>query len=240
MNGGEMMYKIAICEDEQIQSIELMNKLKEYANSKNLKFEIDCFESGEKLLEQNFHVYDFIFLDIEMPGMNGVDLAKEIRKTCTKIKIIFLTAHESYWPEGYKVMAFRFLVKPLDNEQLNETLTTLIEEINAGQQFIVARSDKTLAKVLIEEITYLEISGRKVLIHTMDETYTSSYSLNNWYQKLAVHNFEYTHSSYLVNLKYVKLVARDKVTLTTGTEVYMSLRKYKGFKASFVRYISQL
>lgn len=234
------MYKIAICEDEKVQAVELMNSLKHYESEQAIKFEIDCFECGEDFLKEDYFEYDFIFLDVEMPGINGIEVAKEVRKTCPKSKIIFLTAHEFYWPEGYKVMASRFLIKPLKQEDLSETLTVLIEELNGATQYIVARSEKSLSKVLIEDITYLEIAGRKVLIHTPEETYTSSYSLNNWYHRLAIHHFEYTHSSYLVNLRYVKLVARDKVTLTTGEEVYMSLRKYKGFKTSFVRYISQL
>ena len=239
INGGEIMYKIAICEDSRIQAVELIDSLKAYGSECRIKFEIDYFGCGEDFLEKNYFEYDVIFLDVEMPRINGIEVAKEIRKTCPKSKIIFVTAYEHYWPEGYKVMASRFLIKPLKQDELTEALTSLIEELNTAKKYISARSERALEKVLIEDITYLEISGRKVLIHTPEAIYTSSYNLNSWYHRLAIHHFEYTHSSYLVNLKYVKLVARDKVTLTTGEEVYMSLRKYKGFKTSFVRYISQ-
>lgn len=233
------MYKIAICEDEAIQVDILIKQIKTYMENHKIQFDIECFCTGEEFLSHDYTQYDLIFLDIKMQGISGIDVAKEVRKTCFKTKIIFVTGYENYWSEGYKVMASRFLIKPLRLEEVTEALSSVIDELKFSRQSIVARKDNALAKILIEDITYLEIFGRKVLIHTIDGNYSSSYSLNNWYKQLKIHHFEYAHSSYLVNLKYVKIVDRDKVTLTTGQEVYMSLRKYKNFKTSFIQYMSQ-
>ena len=233
------MYKMAICEDEQIQAELLIKQLKTYMENHKINFDIVYFSTGEEFLKQDYNQYDLIFLDIKMQGISGIEVAKEVRKARSKTKIIFVTGYEDYWPEGYKVMASCFLIKPVKLEELTEALSSVIDELNSSRQSIVARKDNVLAKILIEDITHLEISGRKVLIHTIDGSYSSSYSLNNWYQQLRIHHFEYAHSSYLVNLKYVKIVDRDKVTLTTGQEVYMSLRKYKNFKTSFIQYMSQ-
>lgn len=234
------MYKIAICEDEQIQTDILIKQLETYMESHKIKFAIECFSTGEELLKKEYYQYDLIFLDIKLSGINGIDVAKEVRKTCGKTKIIFMSAYQNYWPEGYKVKASRFLIKPIQIEEITEALSSVIDELDNSRQYVMVRSDKMLVKVLIKDITHLEIYGRKVLIHTINESYSSTYSLANWYQQLKAHHFEYTHSSYLVNFKYVKMVGRDQVTLTTGKDVYMSLRKYKPFKTSFIQYMSQL
>lgn len=240
INGGDNMYNIAICEDELVQAQQLMRVLKRYELENKVKLNVTIFESAELLMRATLPQFDLFFLDIGLPGINGIELAKKIRHVSLHSKIAFLTAHEQFWPEGYKVLASRFLVKPLNDDHLYTEVLSLLKELKMSQLYILATQDKAIAKVAIDEILYLEIYGRKVLIHTFDGTYTSSYNLSYWVKKLASHHFVQTHSSYLVNLKHVKLVGRDTVTLMTGEEVYMSLRKYKQFKESFMRYVSHI
>lgn len=240
INGGDNMYNIAICEDELVQAQQLMRVLKRYELENKVKLNVTIFESAELLMRATLPQFDLFFLDIGLPGINGIELAKNIRRVSLHSKIAFLTAHEQFWPEGYKVLASRFLVKPLNDDHLYTEVLSLLKELKMSQLYILATQDKAIAKVAIDEILYLEIYGRKVLIHTFDGTYTSSYNLSYWVKKLASHHFVQTHSSYLVNLKHVKLVGRDTVTLMTGEEVYMSLRKYKQFKESFMRYVSHI
>ncbi|MDO4926461.1 MAG: LytTR family DNA-binding domain-containing protein [Turicibacter sp.] len=240
INGGDNMYNIAICEDELVQEQQLIRVLKRYELEHKIKLNVTVFESAELLMCTTLMQFDLFFLDIGLPGINGVELAQKIRHVSTHSKIAFLTAHEQFWPEGYKILASRFLVKPLSDDLLYAEVFSLLNEFKTSQLYILATKDKAIAKVLIEEILYLEIYGRKVLIHTFDGTYTSSYSLSYWVKKLASHHFVQTHSSYLVNLKHVKIVGRDTVTLITEDKVYISLRKYKQFKESFMRYVSQI
>lgn len=235
-----MVLKIAICEDEQIQADQIIKVVNRFKDENQLEYSIDYFDNGLKLIEQNIDEYDLIILDIHMNEISGLDIAQKIRRDNQHVKIIFITAHQQYWPEGYKVLASRYLLKPMSDDQLYEELVEVFDEIEKSRMFIMATKDKAMVKVKINEITYLEISGRKVLIHTKDEVYSSNRNLSYWYKILKFHHFSYTHSSYLVNMKYVNLVERDRVRLTTGNEVYMSLRKYKLFKMHFIRYISQV
>lgn len=235
-----MVLKIAICEDEQIQADQIINVVNRFKDENQLEYSIDYFDNGLKLIEQNIDEYDLIILDILMNEISGLDIAQKIRRDNQHVKIIFITAHQQYWPEGYKVLASRYLLKPMSDDQLYEELVEVFDEIEKSRMFIMATKDKAMVKVRINEITYLEISGRKVLIHMKDEVYSSNHNLSYWYKILKFHHFSYTHSSYLVNMKYVNLVERDRVRLTTGNEVYMSLRKYKLFKMHFIRYISQV
>lgn len=234
------MYSIAVCEDEQLQTKQLVDVLRRYEKEKSIQMKIMTFESAELFIQYSCEPYDLVFLDIGLPGLDGIHLAKKIREVSTQTQIVFLTAHEKYWPEGYKVLASRFLLKPITSAKLYAEIETLMNDLNKRKQYVLVSKEKGLAKVIIDEILYLEISGRKVLIHTIDDVYSSSDSLKYWVEKLSSYYFVQTHSSYLVNLKYVKLVERDCVTLTTGHEVYISLRKYKHFKESFIRYVSHI
>ncbi len=240
INGGDNMYNIAVCEDDKVQAKQLVDILNRYEIAHSIGLMVDVFDSAESMLKASIIKYDLIFLDIGLPGLSGIELAKKIREISSRVKLIFLTAHEQFWPEGYKVSASRFLVKPLNENCLYYELESILGEIDEGRQCILASKDRVLAKIFIDEILYLEISGRKVLIHTFDDVYSSSYSLSYWEKTLASQYFVKPHSSYLVNLKYVKLVGRSSVTLVTGDEVYVSLRKYKHFKESFMRYVSQI
>lgn len=240
INGGENMYNIAVCEDDKVQAKQLVHILKKYETAHSIGLVVDVFYSAESMLKASIIKYDLIFLDIGLPGLSGIELAKKIRETSSRVKLVFLTAHEQLWPEGYKVSATRFLVKPLNENHLFQELASLLSDGVEERQCILASKDRVLAKVFIDEILYLEISGRKVLIHTFDNVYSSSHSLSYWVKTLANQSFVQTHSSYLVNLKYVKFVGRDSVTLVTGDKVYVSLRRYKHFKDSFMRYVSQI
>ena len=240
INGGDNMYSIAICEDEQIQTKQLVDVLRRYEKENSIQMKIITFESAESFIQYSSEPYHLVFLDIGLPGLDGIHLAKKIREASTQTQIAFLTAHEKYWPEGYKVLASRFLLKPITSMKLYEEIESLMNDLNKRNQYVLVSKEKDLAKVIIDEILYLEISGRKVLIHTVDGIYNSSDSLRYWVQKLSSYYFVQAHSSYLVNLKYVKLVERDCAILTTGHQVYISLRKYKHFKESFIRYVSQI
>ena len=234
------MYKIAVCEDDPIQINQVINVLKRYEQKHSVEMQIATFQSGELLLQTPIDSYDLVLLDIKLAQLNGIELAKYIRKQSQRIKIVFLTAYEHFWPEGYKVLASRFLIKPLSDDKLYEEVSPLLDEMNRLSSYVLVSKEKELVRVDIDDILYFEISGRKVLIHTLDGSYTSSKSLSFWVKELAFAPFVQTHSSYLVHLKYVKLVGKDCVTLTTGDEVYISFRKYKTFKESFIRYVSQI
>lgn len=234
------LYRIAICEDESFQMKQIMTQVERYGKAKNISLNIKAFDCAELFLNHFKEAYDLVFLDIHLPGIDGIQLAKKIREQSHRTKIVFLTAHENFWPEGYKVLASRFLIKPITDESLYLEIEEVMDQLIEQTPFVLASQDKRVAKVAVEDIFYLEIAGRKVNRYTKDEVYVSSKSLAQFKKELEHHHFAQTHSSYLVNLKHVKLVGKDSVTLTNGQEVYISLRKYKQFKEKFMEYVSSL
>ena len=97
---------------------------------------------------------DLVLLDIKLAKLNGIELAKYIRKQSKRIKIVFLTAYEHFWPEGYKVLASRFLVKPLSDDELYDEISPLLDEINCLSSYVLVSEKKELVRVEIDDILY--------------------------------------------------------------------------------------
>ncbi|WP_042276582.1 LytR/AlgR family response regulator transcription factor [[Clostridium] dakarense] len=234
------MYNIAICEDEIIQANQLERLFRKYEKNENVVFNIDKFSSGELLIDNGYDKYDIIVLDIKMEKINGIEVAKIIRKTNENIKLMFVTAMEKYWPEGYNVNAFRYIVKPIDENKFYEEINNIINAVNKTKAFITINNDGNLKTISINNIKYLEILHRKVHINTISGVYTSNQTLRYWNKKLYSYGFANPHSSYLVNMKYVTGISKEKVTLLDGETIYVSQRKYKDFKNRFIKYIGQI
>lgn len=234
------MYNIAICEDEIIQANQLERIFRKYEKIEKVVFNIDTFSSGELLIENGYDQYDIIVLDIKMDQINGIEVAKIIRKTNENIKLMFVTAIEKYWPEGYNVNAFRYIVKPIDEDKFYEEINNIINAVNKTKAFITITNDGDLKTISIQNIRYLEILHRKVHINTTLGVYTSNQTLRYWNKKLYPYGFANPHSSYLVNMKYVTGISKEKVTLINGETIYVSQRKYKDFKTRFIKYIGQI
>ncbi|AYE34085.1 LytR/AlgR family response regulator transcription factor [Clostridium septicum] len=234
------MYSIAICEDNSIQLDSLNNILKKFSIDENIKINIDMFSTGEDLLEHGFNSYDIIILDIKMGNLTGIEVAKIIREVNKSIKIIFLTALESHWSDGYTVNAFRYILKPLNADSFYNEIKELINELNKSKIFIPIDSNGTIKKISISDILYLEILDRKVLIHTNSDIYTSTNKLKYWNDMLSPLGFSNPHNSFLVNLNYVKELNKNNVVLCNGDTIYASQRKFKSFKKDFMNFLSRL
>ncbi|BDR83364.1 response regulator, virR [Clostridium tetani] len=234
------MYNIAICEDNSIHSNEIVNLFNQYSINENIKFNIDMFSTGKQLLIHGYNDYDVIILDIQMNEINGIEVAKIIRKTNNYVKIVFITALEKYWPEGYNVNAFRYILKPINEDIFYNEIKNLITDINKRKIFIPVENNGNIKKILISSIKYLEISNRKVIIHTDSGNYISTYKLKYWNEKLSSFSFANPHSSFLVNMNYVMEMDREKVTLLDGEYIYFSQRKFKNFKEKFIEFLAKL
>lgn len=234
------MYNIAVCEDDIFQAESIKKLILDLERNESIRLNVEVFHSGELLLEKGYELYDIIILDIKMKKIDGIEIAKRIRKTNNKIKIIFITAIEKYWPEGYKVNAYRYIVKPIDEENFYKEIRGLIKEINKRREFILINHGMKIVKVLNSDILYLEIFKRKVIIHSKEGIYNSNLSLKEWRDRLCTHGFASPHNSYLVNMENVKSMDKEKVTLFNGEYIYISQRKYKEFKEKLIRYVGGL
>ncbi|WP_042274387.1 response regulator, partial [[Clostridium] dakarense] len=127
------MIRIAICEDEKETQRSIEDYLDSILKNINIEYEIKKYSLGEELLECNLKDIDILLLDIQMGQINGMDTARKIREVDNTMEIIFITSLIDYVQEGYEVRAYRYLLKPIELEELKKHVLTCIKEIEKNK-----------------------------------------------------------------------------------------------------------
>lgn len=231
-----MKYKIAICDDEEIITDIIAEKITKRGNA----YEICRFSSGEQLLE-TVADYHILFLDIEMSGVDGIQTAFKLREKNYDGLIIFLTSHTEFMPDAFKVNAFRFLSKPIDDEKFNEAFMAAEKEILNTAHILVTVKNKSIYMKLTD-IVYLEAYGDGTYIYDRNgNSYDTGYSLKYWREAIGTEHFFQVHKSYIVSLLYVSNLSKDGTIMLNGyaKEVSISRRNYAVFKNAFFEYVKK-
>ncbi|MGG7176737.1 LytR/AlgR family response regulator transcription factor [Clostridium paraputrificum] len=224
------MISIGVCDDEKISFEIIKGFLKKY----NLKVNVTYFNSGYDLLKK-INELDLIFLDICMPEINGISVANIIRVNNNPIPIIFLTCLTDRIQDGYKVSAFRFLIKPLEWD----TFKSVMDDYQSKYLYnhnIIINEERFKIKISENKIMYIECIGDKTAIHTEEDIYLSNKTIKQWNEELDKRKFVNCHKSFIVNLYYVKSWC-DVIMLNSGQEVLVSRRKKKEFETAIYNYI---
>lgn len=234
---GEIMIKIGICEDEkEIQDL-IETYLQSILKSVNIDYEIKKYNLGEELLESNLKEIDILLLDIQMGQINGMDTARKIREVDNKMEIIFITSLIDYVQEGYEVRAYRYLLKPIEEEELKKHVLTCIKEIENKNSYILIKNKSNKYKICLEEIKYIEVQKKNMIIHTINKDFDVIYSLEKIEKDLKLDKFVRCHKSFLVNLSYVENIKLNTAILESGEEVPVSRYRYKEVKERFLKFL---
>lgn len=238
--------QIIICDDEKsIQSL-LRKKTTRFFAEKNIPCEILCCGSGEEVLSlaKQGKTIDLLFLDIQMPGKNGMEIAKTLRRQHRDLLIIFVTALSEYVYEAFDVDALHYLVKPFDDEKLNQVLNKAIRQYkkwtdttNLDKQAILVKRGGLSTKVLFSDIIYAEVFNRKVMLHTINGDIEYYGKLTDLSEQAGADFFR-THRAYLVNLKYVEKYNASTIWLEQGTAL-LSKKQFSGFVQQYMQYINR-
>ncbi|WP_270507288.1 LytR/AlgR family response regulator transcription factor [Paraclostridium sordellii] len=236
------MLNIVICEDEIEQQEILKDYLEQILNEINIKYEILIFNSGEELFNNYPENIDIFLLDIQMDGLNGMEVARKIRQIDKKeVEIIFTTSLIEYIQEGYEVRAYRYLLKPIKLEALKKHIILCIEELTKNKESYIAVNEKNnTCKVKISEITYIEIQKREMTIHTINEDYTINSSMSKLENELSKYNFYRCHKSFMVNIDFIKNIKQYIAILDNKEEVPISRYRFKETKYRFLSYLGRI
>ncbi|MGX4263825.1 LytR/AlgR family response regulator transcription factor [Clostridioides difficile] len=208
------MYRIVICEDDITQIAFLRECILKSLEGISSQIELFEFNSGEELLETNLEGIDIFFLDIKMLQLTGMDVAKIIRETNNTSEIIFITSIVDYIQEGYKVRAYRYLLKPIDFGDLNESILSCISDIiKKRENFMLIENKGIINKILINSIMYIEVRKKVLTIHTKNDTYYTKNSMDKIELELEKYNFFRCHKSYLINLEYIQFICKNTVVI---------------------------
>lgn len=178
--------------------------------------------------------YDILLLDVEMKNMNGIELAKRIRKDNNRAEIIFITSHFEFVGEGYEVDALHYLIKPISAEKLTQVLTKAAEKILVEPPSVVISCEGETVKLYESDILYVESFLHYIVIHTKDKEYKIKENISVFENKVS-DDFYRIHRSYLVSLKYITRISRTSVNIGS-TELPLSRGKYDDINRAFIEH----
>lgn len=220
------MLNIAICDDEIPITGRMERQIQKMARNSFINVDIDVFWSGETLVAAvaDGNVFDIIYLDIEMDKEDGISAAKKLRIYDKNVLIIYVTSHENYMKDSFEVRPFRFLVKPVNAQQMEKCFKNACDEISNGDYYFRYSFQRINHKVLIKDIIYFESSKRKIYIVTAKERLELYGKLNDIEESLRIckASFLRIHQSYLVNYKHVEGQAYDFVIMDNGKRLSIS------------------
>lgn len=230
--------KIAILDDSYEDAKLLEDYLCQFQKEKNVSFQIKTFHSSFDFLEEYEESFELLLLDIEMPGSDGLEVAREIRAKDQAVGIMFVTNMSQYAIEGYEVNALDFVVKPVRYYSFSQKLDKALQLIRLRKETnLVINTRDGLRRVRTSEVEYIEKDKDFLVYHLVNEELKERGSIKSVKEKLAALSFSECNGGYLVNLSNVKRIGKDTITLLSEKELPLSRRLKKQFTEDFIRYM---
>lgn len=235
--------RIAVCDDDPMELHKIRSSLEQYVSlhQKEADIAVYAYPDGDSLLDgmKRLGKFDLMILDILMPGMNGIELASEIRGGGDFGKIIFLTSSPEYAVDSYKVGAFYYLLKPFHQEELFSLIRKAHLAIGNEQgSSIMLKRGGMLTKVELRMLSFAESANHNVLFHLKGGEVIDCFGSLQDYESnlLADGRFVRCHKSFFVNMDFVKSVTNKEFILTDGQLIPISRNIYRQVKSAYFDY----
>lgn len=230
-----MSYTISICDDEPCDVQFLLKLAEHWAESHRYKIDIQTFNSAEEFLFKSAEKKsDILLLDVEMGEMNGVELARKIRKENHEIQIIFVTGYMDYIQDGYDVEALNYLLKPITDEKLFKVMDRAVERLKSCERALLLTVSDEVVRIPLYEIKYLEVRKNYVTIHAAED-YEVKKTLSELEKNLD-DSFFRTGRSFIVNLRFIRKITKSDVSLSDGSIVPLSRGLYNDINRAMIKY----
>ena len=236
------MIKIAFCDDDLSVLKELSVLMDKYRTEKNQDIVYTSFNNPLELLAEveKGNGADIIFLDVLMPGQNGISTAKEIRQYDTAVKIIYLTSSAEYAVDSYSVGAYFYQLKPIWKESFYSLMDSVLSECRRDEKSsLILRSRTGITRLSLDKLQYCEVTGRTLLFHREGGAVLDSIGrLDDLCEQLKDYDeFVRCHRSYLVNMDYVQNISSKAITMADGSQIPLPHGKYSELKDKFFDYL---
>lgn len=238
------MVKVAFCDDDLAVLNEIRVFLNHYRVERNEEISYTAFQSPLDLMAEVERgvKFDVLFLDVIMPGENGIDTAAEIRNYDSNVKIIFLTSSTEFAVQSYTVNAYFYQLKPVWEESFFRLMDSVLSTCEKEQTTsLVLRCKSGITRIEFKKLEYCEVICRTLYLHLTDGTILESTGSMDELSKrvMPYGGFLRPHRSYLVNLEYVKNISCRSITMSCQEEIPIPRGKYNEIKNAFLEYAFQ-
>lgn len=232
------MIRIAIVEDEEAERNRYAELFDRFQRETGTELKAEYYDNAISFLEWYKGKFDIVFMDIELPLLNGMEAAKKLRTVDPVVPLVFITNMAQYAIAGYSVRAIDYILKPVKYYDFFTMLSKLISfiEKNKGEELVLKNADE-IRKVSSTDVYYLEVRGHSVTFHLKDESITVWGALKTYVEKLPRY-FAYCNQCYYVNLKYVKKV-KGNLLLIGDETLEISRGKKKEFLDRLSEYLGE-
>lgn len=233
-----MRLRVALVDDNDILRMHIEELVRKSIPESQL--ELMAYTKGESLLFNIEEEKDIYILDVEMPGINGIDLAKEIREKDKNCEIIFLTAYSQYALQGYETHAYSYILKDEMDTKLPKILRQIYEKIcDSQRQYYIIETNSRFEKILMNEILYISKDEKNCIFVTKDGEYRERVSLGEVFQKLDDHEFIYIDKGQIVNITNIERIAQETVYMENNIKLAISRSNIKKVKNAVKKYWSR-
>lgn len=221
------MIRAAICEDDKFFIKHVYAKIRTIFDNFQEEYILDCFVSGKDFLEKIRErvIYDLVFLDIDMPEIDGISIGVVLRKNFSDVKIIYISSREYLVFDSFKTNPYSFIPKSRLDQMLLPTLSSLYHSMHAPEQLIIFSAGGIQYRWNALKLIYVECIDRILYIHFEDRVEEIYYTLKEMEQILEPHGFLRTHKSFLINYRFIYSIGKNEVVLDTKECLPLSKRR---------------
>ena len=230
--------RVIFCDDDSIILEQLHLYVSEYFEQLGGMIpEFACYSSGDALLNAKVRA-DIAFLDVEMPGFNGIYVGNKLKQQNESVIIFIVTSYIEYLDAAMRFHVFRYLSKPIDKQRLFQNLDDALELYYSANKEIAIETKNGVTTVSTNDIVYVEAYGRKIIVHTLTTDFDSTQTLQFWIDHLPVSMFFQSHRSYIINLAKVTSFDHELIYLCDGQfNAYLTRRKFTEFKKVYLQFM---
>lgn len=231
------MIRVAIVDDDASARQSLIQCLNYVESNQHVSFSIRQLNSGTAFLFDYRPVYDLVFLDIDMPGKDGLSIARDWRKLDPLTMLVFVTNMAQLAVKGYEVDAIDFMVKPLSKEAFSLKMRRVLGRLHIEKDSTIQISDEGVIHIILKDhIQYFEIQGHYIVYHTSDGVFREYSSLGNAVKKVNDDRFFQCNRGTVINFSFVKAISPDSLSID-GKQIPISRSLKKSFMENYVRFL---
>ena len=232
--------RVLICDDNSIFLDEIQSLLTEYFASRSLLLPEIVRYTDPNMLLADTEAIDLLFLDMEMPGHDGIFVGNKLQQTHPYTIMIAVTSHPDYLDNAMHFGCFAYLTKPIDRNRFYRNVGDALKKYQEQSALIHVQTKTEIAAVQARDIILIEGEKRTSIVHTVYGDYHSLQTFSFWSRMLTQPYFYVTHRSVLINMAHVKIVEADRILLDNGPYAFLSRRRNLDFRRHFIEFYTQL